>query len=42
MSEGVLKPAIARYRSLGFEVAREGKHPVCFRCNVVMTLNLSS
>ena len=41
MSNCVLKPAIALYRSLGFEVLQEGKHSVYSRCNVVMSMDLT-
>ena len=41
MSNSVLKPAIARYRFRGFEVAPEGEDPVCSRSNV-MLLDLTS
>lgn len=40
LSNTVLKPAIALYRSLGFRVVREGQHPEYARCNIVMEKTL--
>jgi putative acetyltransferase len=36
LSNTKLVPAIALYRSLGFEPIREGQHPKYQRCNIVM------
>jgi putative acetyltransferase len=36
LSNTVLAPAMALYRSLGFQVIRTGQHPEYARCNVVM------
>lgn len=40
LSNLVLGPAIALYRSLGFRVVREGQHPEYARCNIIMEKTL--
>jgi putative acetyltransferase len=40
LSNTKLVPAIALYRSLGFEVVSEGTHPTYQRCNIVMGKSL--
>lgn len=42
LSNTVLEPAIALYRSLGFRAVREGQDPEYARCNVVMEKTLGA
>ena len=42
LTNTVLEPAIALYKSLGFVVETEGQHPIYARCNIVMSKVLTS